>query len=99
LPWLQIARAQALAGKESQAKRSYETFLKLWKDADPDLPAYRQAKMEYARLLRTEAKNEPELTPANGNWSIFTSGVYRAANLGAAFPQEKTNFATPACAE
>jgi hypothetical protein len=31
--------------------------------------------------------------------SIFTSGVYRATDLGAAFPQEKTHFATLACAE
>jgi serine/threonine protein kinase/tetratricopeptide (TPR) repeat protein len=49
---LQIARAQAMAGKKSEAKSSYEAFLKQWKDADPDLPVYRQAKIEYARLLR-----------------------------------------------
>lgn len=64
---LQIARAQAMAGKESQAKSSYEDFLKLWKDADPDLPVYRQAKMEYDRLRRAEAKNELGLVPTNGN--------------------------------
>jgi hypothetical protein len=29
----------------------------------------------------------------------FTSGVYRATALDAAFPQEKTHFATLACAE
>jgi hypothetical protein len=33
------------------------------------------------------------------DYSIFTSGVYRATALGAAFPQEKTHFATLPCAE
>jgi hypothetical protein len=28
----------------------YEDFLTLWKDADPDIPIYRQAKAEYAEL-------------------------------------------------
>jgi hypothetical protein len=32
------------------ARKSYEDFLTLWKDADPDIPVYRQAKAEYAEL-------------------------------------------------
>jgi len=29
---------------------AYKDFLTLWKDADPDIPIYKQAKVEYARL-------------------------------------------------
>jgi hypothetical protein len=32
-------------------------------------------------------------------YSIFTSGVYGATALDAAFPQEKTHFAALACAK
>ncbi len=32
------------------ARKSYQDFLTLWKDADPDIPIYKQAKAEYARL-------------------------------------------------
>jgi hypothetical protein len=47
---LQIARAYQLIGDEPSARKSYQDFLTLWKDADPDLPVYQQAKAEYARL-------------------------------------------------
>ena len=60
-PWgalarLGLARAYALdAGKDAaardKARTAYQNFLTLWKDADPDIPIYRQAKAEYARLL------------------------------------------------
>jgi hypothetical protein len=36
------ARIRALA--------AYKDFLPIWKDADPDIPIYKQAKAEYARL-------------------------------------------------
>jgi len=39
-------------GDNAAARESYEEFLKIWKDADPDLPVYRQAKAEYAQLLK-----------------------------------------------
>ena len=32
--------------------KSYETFLDLWKNADPDIPIYQQAKAEYAKLQK-----------------------------------------------
>ena len=32
------------------ARKSYQDFLTLWKDADPDIPIYKQAKAEYAKL-------------------------------------------------
>jgi hypothetical protein len=50
LSHLQMARAQKMAGNEAAARKSYEDFLALWKDADPDLPVYQQAKAEYARI-------------------------------------------------
>jgi eukaryotic-like serine/threonine-protein kinase len=50
---LELARSQALMGNGNAARKSYEDFLTLWKDADPDLPIYKTAKSEYAALLRT----------------------------------------------
>ena len=50
LAWLQLGRAQKVTGDESAARKSYETFLDLWKNADPDIPIYQQAKAEYANL-------------------------------------------------
>ncbi|MFZ0520225.1 MAG: tetratricopeptide repeat protein [Candidatus Acidiferrales bacterium] len=52
LAWLQLGRAQKITGNEAAARKSYETFLKLWKDADPGIPIYQQAKAEYARLAK-----------------------------------------------
>ena len=59
-PWgalarLGLARAYALdAAKDPSARENartaYQNFLSLWKDADPDIPIYQQAKAEYARL-------------------------------------------------
>jgi serine/threonine protein kinase/tetratricopeptide (TPR) repeat protein len=37
-----LARTRALA--------AYKDFLTLWKDADPDIPIYKQAKAEYAKM-------------------------------------------------
>jgi len=57
---LGVARANALQAKTSQgadadlarsrALAAYKDFLTLWKDADPDIPALKQAKAEYAKL-------------------------------------------------
>ena len=47
---LQLGRAQRLMGDNASARNSYEEFLSIWKDADPDLPVFRQAKAEYAEL-------------------------------------------------
>jgi hypothetical protein len=51
---LQLARAEKLMGDETAARKSYEDFLSLslWKDADPEIPIYQQAKAEYARLRK-----------------------------------------------
>ena len=50
LSHLQLARAQAMMGDKAAARKSYQDFLTLWKDADPDIPIYRHAKAEYAGL-------------------------------------------------
>jgi len=47
---LQLGRAARLMGDNASARASYEEFLSIWKDADPDLPVYRQAKAEYSQL-------------------------------------------------
>jgi len=47
---LQLGRAFALSGDKTKAKAAYEDFLRLWKDADADIPIFEQAKAEYARL-------------------------------------------------
>jgi hypothetical protein len=50
LAHLGLGRAYALSGNTAKATASYRDFLTLWKDADPDVPIYRQAKAEYAKL-------------------------------------------------
>jgi hypothetical protein len=47
---LGLARALALQGNAEKARVSYQEFLTLWKDADPDIPILREAKSEFARL-------------------------------------------------
>ncbi len=57
---LGVARANALQANNSQgadsdaartrALAAYKDFLTLWKDADPDIPVYKKAKAEYAKL-------------------------------------------------
>ena len=37
-------------GDRVAARKSYQDFLTLWQDADPDIPIYQQAKAEYAKL-------------------------------------------------
>jgi len=53
---LQLGRAQRMMGDNASARKSYEEFLSIWKDADPDLPIYRQAKAEYAQLQNLDNK-------------------------------------------
>ena len=59
-PWgalarLGLARAYALEAQtdpayREKARTAYQNFLTLWKDADPEIPVYKQAKAEYAKL-------------------------------------------------
>ena len=50
LAHVQMGRAQVMMGDKDAARKSYQDFLALWKDADPDIPIYKQAKAEYAKL-------------------------------------------------
>jgi serine/threonine protein kinase/Tfp pilus assembly protein PilF len=50
LAQLGLARAYALQGDAAQAKTVYQAFLKLWKDADSNLPILKQAQAESAKL-------------------------------------------------
>ena len=47
---LQLARADVLSGDKVKGKADYQKFLALWKDADPEVPVFIQAKAEYALL-------------------------------------------------
>jgi len=33
-----------------KARKAFQDFLALWKEADPDIPLLKQAKAEYAKL-------------------------------------------------
>jgi len=50
LAHLQLGRAYSMQGDTAKARAGYQEFLTLWKDADPDIPIFRQAKAEYASL-------------------------------------------------
>lgn len=50
LSHLGLARAYAQAGDAAKAGMSYQDFLSLWKDADPDVPILKQAQQEYSKL-------------------------------------------------
>jgi eukaryotic-like serine/threonine-protein kinase len=45
-----LARAAALAGDTTKARRAYQDFFALWKDADADIPILQQARREYEKL-------------------------------------------------
>jgi hypothetical protein len=45
-----LARGVALAGDTAKARKAFHEFFALWKDADPDIPIFQQAKAEYAKL-------------------------------------------------
>jgi predicted Zn-dependent protease len=50
LSYAGLARAAALAGDTARARKAYQDFLALWKDADPDIPILKEARAEYAKL-------------------------------------------------
>jgi tetratricopeptide (TPR) repeat protein len=47
---LQLGRAKAMSGDKENARKAYQEFLTLWKDADPEIPIFIAAKAEYAKL-------------------------------------------------
>ncbi len=50
LAYLGLARAGALAGDATTAKKAYQDFFSIWKDADPDIPILIAARKEYIAL-------------------------------------------------
>jgi tetratricopeptide (TPR) repeat protein len=50
LAHLQLGRAYVISGDRAKAKKAYQDFLTLWKDADADIPVLKQARAEYAKL-------------------------------------------------
>jgi len=47
---LGIARSYTLSGDAANGRVAYKDFLRLWKDADSDVPILKQAKAEYVKL-------------------------------------------------
>jgi serine/threonine protein kinase/tetratricopeptide (TPR) repeat protein len=50
LAHLGLARAYKSTGDLQNSRQAYLDFLSLWKDADPDIPILKEAKIEYAKL-------------------------------------------------
>ena len=50
LAHLGLARAAMLQGDTAKARKSYQDFFALWKDADADLPVLIEAKKEYEKV-------------------------------------------------
>jgi eukaryotic-like serine/threonine-protein kinase len=50
LAQLYLARAYTQQNDAAKARASYQDFLALWKDADPDISILKEAKTEYAKL-------------------------------------------------
>ena len=50
LAHLGLARAATLQGDSAKARKAYEDFFALWKDADGDIPVLIEAKKEYEKL-------------------------------------------------
>jgi eukaryotic-like serine/threonine-protein kinase len=50
LAQLGLARAYAVMNESVKSRAAYREFLSLWKDADQDLPLFKAAAREYARL-------------------------------------------------
>ena len=46
---IQLGRALTLAGDRTKAAAAYQNFLTLWKDADPDIPILKAARVEFAK--------------------------------------------------
>ena len=47
---LGLARAHALGGDRTKARAAYDDFFAIWKDANPGIPIFKQAKAEYEKI-------------------------------------------------
>jgi eukaryotic-like serine/threonine-protein kinase len=60
-----LARAYAMQGDRENSRKAYDAFFATWKDAEPDIPILREAKVEYKNLNATafpaaSAPREPQ---------------------------------------
>jgi DNA-binding winged helix-turn-helix (wHTH) protein/tetratricopeptide (TPR) repeat protein len=62
LSQLGLAQAYALQGDKDESRKAYDVFFATWKDADPDIPILKQAKVEYAKLSQGSQIKSPELS-------------------------------------
>jgi eukaryotic-like serine/threonine-protein kinase len=53
LAQLGLGRAYAMQGDREKSRRAYDEFFTTWKDADPNIPILRKAKVEYKKLTTT----------------------------------------------
>jgi len=53
ISYLGLARGAVLAGDTGNARRAFQVFFALWKDADQDLPILIEARKEYAALSKS----------------------------------------------
>jgi tetratricopeptide (TPR) repeat protein len=51
ISYVGLARASVLAGDSAKARKSYQDFFALWKDADQNLPILMEAKKDYAAYI------------------------------------------------
>jgi hypothetical protein len=58
-----VARGAAIAGDTARAKKSYEDFLALWKEAETDIPLLVDARKEYAALQAGQPVVLPPIVP------------------------------------
>ena len=56
--YLELARAQALAGSIGESRQAYENFFKLLRNADEGIPEVEKARSEYAALLKKSEQEE-----------------------------------------
>ena len=50
LAHLQLARAKAMSRDHDAARKAYQDFFEVWKNADSDVPVLKEARAEYAKL-------------------------------------------------
>jgi tetratricopeptide (TPR) repeat protein/DNA-binding winged helix-turn-helix (wHTH) protein len=50
LAHLELGRTHRLAGDMNRARQEYEAFFAAWRNADKDVPSFREAQSEYSRL-------------------------------------------------
>jgi eukaryotic-like serine/threonine-protein kinase len=65
LSQLGLAQAYALQGDKDESRKAYDVFFTTWKDADPDIPILRQAKVEYVKLQRPSEIKSQQLSAAS----------------------------------